>query len=157
MPTFSSRLQNTPAMRLGAQSPHPRAAKAAFPTPASSASGGPQMAARRLPRLIANPRRPDLRHAHRRPSSPKAATLVATPQAGSNPHPNSAPSGLQRRRPHPRFLRHPTLTASPPSPKEEGICPVCYYVAPQVWASRLAGASPRSAPVVDTLCCVLPF
>lgn len=39
--------------------------------------------------------------------------------------------------------------------KEEKI-PVCYYVAPQVWASRPWRVK-KIAQVVDTLCCVLPF
>ena len=39
--------------------------------------------------------------------------------------------------------------------KEEGF-PVCYYVAPQVWASRPWRVK-KIAQVVDTLCCVLPF
>jgi len=39
--------------------------------------------------------------------------------------------------------------------KEEGI-PVCYYVAPQVWASRPWRVK-KIAASVDTLCCILPF
>src|ERR1051326_6274994 len=34
--------------------------------------------------------------------------------------------------------------------------PVCYYVAPQVWASRPWRVK-KIAACVDTLCCVLPF
>jgi lipid-A-disaccharide synthase len=39
--------------------------------------------------------------------------------------------------------------------KSEGL-PVCYYVAPQVWASRPWRVK-KIAAAVDTLCCVLPF
>ncbi|HUO09216.1 MAG TPA: lipid-A-disaccharide synthase [Phycisphaerae bacterium] len=39
--------------------------------------------------------------------------------------------------------------------REEKI-PVCYYVAPQVWASRPWRVK-KIAAVVDTLCCILPF
>jgi lipid-A-disaccharide synthase len=39
--------------------------------------------------------------------------------------------------------------------KGEGI-PVCYYVAPQVWASRPWRVK-KIAASVDTLCCILPF
>jgi lipid-A-disaccharide synthase len=39
--------------------------------------------------------------------------------------------------------------------KGEGL-PVCYYVAPQVWASRPWRVK-KIAAAVDTLCCILPF
>ncbi len=39
--------------------------------------------------------------------------------------------------------------------KESGL-PVCYYVAPQVWASR-PGRVKKIKAYVETLCCVLPF
>jgi lipid-A-disaccharide synthase len=39
--------------------------------------------------------------------------------------------------------------------REQGL-PVCYYVAPQVWASRPWRVK-KIAGAVDTLCCVLPF
>ncbi len=39
--------------------------------------------------------------------------------------------------------------------KRQGL-PVCYYVAPQVWASR-PGRVKKIRACVDTLCCILPF